>query len=139
MPLEPKTLIEKLASNPTKIFLIDGIGASLTASLLTVVVIPFNKEFGMPQGALYCLAIIACIFLIYSFCCAYIKSDNWPFLLRIISIANSVYCILTVTLLINFTNTVTLLGFAYFTGEIIIILSLVFMELRVAKKWRPRI
>lgn len=136
MPNELRTLIEKLTSNPRKVFLIDGIGALLTGTLLIVVIIPFNKEFGMPLSALYCLSAIAYVFSIYSFCCSYIKSDQWPSLLRAISVANCVYCILTVILLIIFTNTVTLLGFAYFTGEIIIIISLVSLEIRIVKKWK---
>lgn len=136
MPNEPRTLIEKITSNPKKIFLLDGIGALLTVFLLVAVVIPFNKDFGIPQSALYCLSVIACVFSIYSFCCAYIKSDQWPSLLRAISIANCVYCILTVILLINFTSTITLLGVAYFTGEIMIIMSLVSIELAVVKKWK---
>jgi hypothetical protein len=129
-----RTLIEKLISNPKKVFLTDGIGALLTGTLLIVVVIPFNKAFGMPQSALYCLAAIAYFFSIYSFYCWYIKSIQWPSLLIAISVANCVYCILTAILLINFTNTITLLGFAYFTGEIIIILSLVSLEIWTVKK-----
>jgi hypothetical protein len=135
MPNELR-LIEKLTSDPKKIFLLDGIGALLTGSLLIAVVIPLNKEFGMPQSALYWLSVIACIFSIYSFCCAYFKSEQRLSLLKVISVANCLYCILIVILLINFTSTVTLLGLAYFIGEIIIIISLVSIEIKMVRKWK---
>ena len=134
MPNKSGTLIGKLISNPKKVFLLDGIGALLTGILLIVVVIPLRKEFGMPQSVLYWLSAIAWVFSMYSICCAYIKTDQWQALLRAISIGNCFYCILIVILLINFINTVTLLGFAYFTGEIIIIISLVSIEIRTVKK-----
>lgn len=136
MPNDHRTLIEKLTSNPKKMFLLDGIGALLTGILLIAAVIPLHKEFGIPQRALYWLFAIACIFSMYSFCCAYFKSGQRPSLLKVISVANCFYCILIVTLLINFINTVTVLGFAYFSGEIIIIIVLVSIEIRIARKWK---
>ena len=136
MPDKTGTLIEKLMSNPKNVFLLDGIGALLTGILLIVVVIPLHEEFGIPQSALYWLSAIACIFSVYSICCAYIKSDQWQALLKAISVANCFYCVLVIIILINFSNTVTLLGFAYFIGEIIIIISIVSIEIRMIKKWK---
>ena len=121
-------------SDPKKLFLTDSAGAFITATLLVVVVIPFNEAFGMPRSPLYCLSAIAYIFSIYSFCCWYIKTDQWPLLLKALSVANCVYCVLTVILLIKNIETLTLIGLVYFAGEIIIIFSLVSLEIRIIKK-----
>jgi hypothetical protein len=131
---EVRRLIERLIADPKKLFLTDSAGAFLTGTLLVAVVVPFNKAFGMPVSTLYCLSAIAYVFSIYSFCCSYIKTDRWPLLLKALSIANGVYCILTLILLIYFRNTLTLLGFAYFTGEIVIITSVTAIEICTIKK-----
>ena len=126
--------IEKFISNPKKVFLADGIGALLTGTLLIAVVIPFSQAFGMPQSALYYLSALAFLFSIYSFSCWYFKTEHWPALLIVISVANCLYCILISILLVNFSNSLTPLGFAYFIGEIIIIISLVSLETWAVKK-----
>jgi hypothetical protein len=130
--------IEKFISNPKKLFLADGVGALLTGTLLIAVVIPFDQAFGMPKNALYYLSAIAYLFAIYSFCCWYFKTEHWPSLLTVISVANCLYCILISILLINFSNTLTPLGFAYFIGEIIIIIGLVSLEISAVKKANRR-
>jgi hypothetical protein len=135
MPTSSKAIIENLISNPKKVFLLDGAGALVTGLLLIVVVIPLHKKFGLPQNALYWLSAIAGLFSVYSIYCAYLKNDQWK-RLAAISIANCFYCILTALILLNFTKTVTPLGFAYFTTEIIIIIGLVLLEIRAVKKWK---
>lgn len=131
-----KTVIERCISTPGTVFLVDSIGAFLTGTVLILVVVPFSEAFGMPKIVLYCLSAVAYIFSIYSFCCSIIKSDQWPFLLKVISVANCVYCIATIVLMINFTDTITPLGFAYFTGEIIIVIGLVSLEILTIQKAR---
>jgi hypothetical protein len=138
MAIQHRTLIEKLISSPQKVFLIDCVGAMLTVSLLIVVIIPFNKEFGVPKSALYCLSAIACLFSFYSFCCSRIKSGRPSLLLSVVAVANCIYCILTIILLVSFAKTVTLLGFIYFTVEVFVIINLVAFEIRIIKKWNQK-
>jgi hypothetical protein len=114
-------------------FLIDAFGALLSGTLLLVVVSPLYKEFGMPKDALYGLSSIAFAFSLYSFCCAFIKSDRRPLLLRIIALANYIYCILIVLLLLKHQLTLTLLGLVYFAGEITVIMCLASFEMRIVK------
>jgi hypothetical protein len=118
--------------NPKKLFLIDSIGALLSAILLGLVLARFENIFGMPPKTLYALSFIACIFSIYSFLCFSGKIENWRPYLKIIAIANLLYCLLTIGLIIYFYQKLTVLGLIYFVLEIIIITILAMIELKTA-------
>jgi len=108
--------------------LLDGVGALITTSMLLVILDLLNNYFGMPVEALVWLIIIAGCFAAYSFSCyLFLKRDWWTFL-KIIAIANASYCAITSVILILFWNELTLLGMAYFIGEIILVLVLVRLE-----------
>jgi len=125
-------IIKQLSSNPQKLFLIDSIGALTTATLLFVVLRNFNEYFGMPEKILTYLSVIAVCFFIYSTACFFVIKANWTPLIKGISIANLLYCILTISLLVFYHQQLTTLGIAYFLGEIAIICGLVYIELNVA-------
>jgi hypothetical protein len=112
------------------LFLIDATGALATALLLSQVLARFESVFGMPGHVLLSLAAIALCFLIYSTTC-YFFVDKYPArFLKVIAAANALYCILTLGLMMMHTSTLTMLGYAYFIGEIMIILTLVRFEFR---------
>ena len=134
MVAELQKIKMKLRANPETIFLIDGFGALLTALLLLGLVIPFSTWFGMPNKALYWLFGVACVLSLFSFYCAHIKTDQWKSLLTPIVAANCAYCILTAALLISSRETVSLLGWIYFTGEVMIIVGLVCLEVAMIKQ-----
>lgn len=113
---------------PKKLFLIDGLGAFITAFLLGIVLRTFNSYFGMPSEILTRLSLVAIIFCMYSLLCFFLLKNNWKPFLKAIGIANVVYCVLTLTLVIHYYAVLTMLGLIYFTGEIITIAVLVFIE-----------
>jgi hypothetical protein len=125
-------IIKQLSSNPQKLFLIDSIGALTTASLLFVVLRNFNEYFGMPERILTYLSVIAVGFCIYSTTCFFIHKANWTPLIQGISIANLIYCVLTIGLVIFYAPQLTIIGVVYFIGEVVIICGLVYIELNVA-------
>ena len=125
-----KIIIDQFKLKPKILFLIDGLGALLTAFFLFVIFRTFNEYFGMPQTTLTYLSLIAVIFCLYSITCFFLLSDNWKPFLRVISIANLLYCILTLGLVIYNYQSVTLLGITYFLAEIIMICGVVFVELK---------
>lgn len=114
-----------------KLFLIDSLGATLTAFMLAFVLAKFNGAFGVAQGPLYLLAAFALCFAVYSFLCA---SLSWQklVLLRTIALANIVYCFTTAYLIFT-TPTLTLLGCLYFAAEIVVVLGLAIFELYFSK------
>jgi hypothetical protein len=123
-------LIDKLVSNSKRLFLIDGLGACLTAFFLVAILARFEDSFGMPRTVLYFLSLVACIYAIYSFCCHFFISSNWRPYLKAIAIANAIYCCLTFGLVIYFYPILTILGLLYFLLEIIVVSILVLIELK---------
>ena len=111
-----------------KLFLVDSIGALLSAILIGLVLARFEPIFGMPHTVLYVLAVIPCIFSIYSFLCFLSKKRNLQSLMKIIAIANLLYCCLTVGLMIYFYQQLTIFGLIYFVLEIIIVVLLAIIE-----------
>ena len=116
------------------LFLIDGIGALVSALALGVILPTFESAFGMPKRFLYLLSATAACFALYSLCChRYAKGERAP-LLRGIAIANTAYCLFTLGLLVIFREPLTGLGKLYFGGEIAVILCLVFVEARALRR-----
>jgi hypothetical protein len=116
------------AQKPKTIFLVDGLGALGTASLLLLVLIKFQKYFGMPSETLSLLSIIAFTFTAYSILCFLFLKKNWGMFLKAIMIANLFYCCLTTGLLIHYRSLLTNMGLTYFIAEIVVIGGLLFVE-----------
>lgn len=130
MPLSPR-IVSSLSIS--KLFLIDGIGALVSAFFLGIVLVKLETLIGMPVNTLYLLASLALLFAGYSLSCYFSKSSN-QLLLRIISVINCCYCILTLSLVIVHFQGLTLLGIAYFALEMLVIISLVRIEWRFSSK-----
>ncbi|MFY7912315.1 MAG: hypothetical protein ACOVO2_22300, partial [Emticicia sp.] len=105
-----------------------------TAFLVGIVLRMFEDAFGMPQKHLCVLSILACIFAVYSMNCYFFVGKNWRTYLKIIAVANLMYCFLTAVLVMLLYQQITILGIIYFIGEILIILGLVYVELSVSSK-----
>ena len=110
------------------IFLVDGIGAIVSAFSLGIILPVIQKWIGMPAETLYLLSLWALAYGLYSLSCFWLirpKALGW---LKAILTANLVYCIFTLGLVIQYLPKVTTLGLIYFLLEIMIILGLVFYE-----------
>lgn len=124
-------MLKTLTTKPKTIFLIDGLGAMLTAILLAFVLTNFEVYFGMPVNVLHCLAAVACVFMLYSLACYALLKSRWRSFLRIIMVANLLYCGLTIALVWYYYSRLTPLGIIYFLLECLVIISLVWLENRV--------
>ncbi|MCA6379369.1 MAG: hypothetical protein IM574_00810 [Cytophagales bacterium] len=118
---------------PNAIFLVDGLGAFATASILFPVQWQFQEYFGMPQEILSVLCMIAVAFAVYSFCCFLFLKKNWIVLLKVIMTANLLYCCLTIGLVIHYYSTLSIVGLTYFLAEIAVIVGLVYIEIQTLK------
>jgi len=127
-------ILDRITLNPKSLFLIDGLGALLTAFLTGVLLRMFEEAFGMPQKHLIILSILAGIFAIYSMSCYFFVGKKWRIFLRIIAIANLLYCFLTAGLVMYLYQQLTILGVIYFVAEILIVIALVYVELSVSFK-----
>ena len=86
----------------------------------------------MPTTALSNLSVIAICFCIYSTVCFITLKRRWAPFIRIIGIANLLYCALTIGLLIKYFLVLTIFGIIYFSVEIVIMSVLSYVELNVA-------
>lgn len=114
--------------SPKQVFLIDAIGALLSAISLGIVLPRFQALIGMPTEVLYVLALMACAFCFFSTFSFLFINHLWRTFLRIIAIVNLLYCLITLGLVLFFFSSLTLLGISYFVIEIIIIVLLVRLE-----------
>lgn len=114
---------------PKQLFLIDALGALVSAIMLGLVLTRFEATFGMPQEELRVLALLASIFFLYSFSCYLRTPANWRPFLRGIAIVNLLYCGLTIGLMVRLHDHITVLGYVYFVSEVMIIVVLARIEL----------
>jgi hypothetical protein len=119
---------------PKQLLLIDAWGAGITVLLLAVIVEPFQEYFGMPMVVLSLFSIIACIYTIYSLMSHYFGNQKHALLLKIIAFANAFYGCLIAFFVVRHFEKLTLPGMFYFSGEIVLILCLVTLELLTAFK-----
>ena len=117
-----------------RLFLMDGFGALTSAALLFFLVAAFESFFGMPKAVVHLLSFIAVLFSVCSFGCRLIGPQNWKAYLLLIAIANVAYCLLTSALVVYYFAQVTHWGLMYFVGEIAIISTVVYVELKAVLK-----
>lgn len=121
------------------LFLLDGLGAILSAFLLGIVLVKLESYFGIPKKALYILAALPCLFMIYDFFCYYKIERNLAKYLKGIAIVNLLYCCLSIGMAIYHQEVISSLGWIYLIVEIIVVMILAIIELKVANKFNLEI
>lgn len=121
----------RLAREPKKLFLVDGLGAMFTAFFLFIIMRNFNEYFGFPSKILTSLMIVAAVFCIYSVSCFLFLRERFKPYVLVISIANLLYSVFTTICLIVYYPILTTICIVYFLLEIAIICLLVYIELNV--------
>jgi Na+-driven multidrug efflux pump len=116
------------------LFLVDGLGALVSAAMLGVVLPAIQESIGLAVEVMYMLALIPLFFSIYSFSMYFSRPANWGRWLTTIAMANLLYCILTLIILVSFYSEIKLLGYLYFIGEIIVISGLIYLEIGAVKQ-----
>lgn len=132
-----QTLFNQLTTQPRLLFATDGIGALVSALLLWLLLGSMPQLFGMPVHIVQPLALPAAGFAVYSLTCSALNVKS-PKLLLLIALLNTMYCVATALLCLNYYNVLTALGLAYFTGEILIILTLVYIEVKAAQQLKEK-
>ena len=134
-----KKLIDHFTERQRTLFLIDSLGAMISAFLLFVIMRRFYEYIGIPKTALTYLSVIAICFCFYSTACFLFLKERWSPFIRLIGIANLLYCALTIGLLIKYYPLLTIIGTLYFLIEIVIICALSYIELNVAKQNKEKL
>jgi hypothetical protein len=119
---------------PKKLFIFDGVGALISAFMLGVLWIRFDHVVGIPTNTLYLLATFPVLFALFDLIAIRQIAARQILFLRIIALANLSYCLLSLGFAWHHHETLTTLGWIYIIAEVIIVASLAYIELRVAKK-----
>jgi len=125
--------VTKLSQKPRNLFLIDGVGAILSAFLLGVVLVYFKSYFGIPVNTLYVLAIIPCFFALYDLLCYFLLKKNHKPFIKLTAWLNIAYCGLSLRMAYEHIGQIEILGFIYIIIEVILVLAIAKIELDVAK------
>ena len=128
------TYLSMFSPPPRRLFLIDGMGALLSAISLGVVLPYWQPLFGMPVRVLLPLAAVALGFAFYSLGCYWRFPGRWRAWLRGIAMLNITYILATLFLTVLHWAELTLWGKLYFVGEAIVVLSLAAIEWRTAHR-----
>jgi len=137
MPMFTK-LISKFSTDLKLLFLIDALGALLTAISLGGILAQLESYFGMPQEVLYTLAIIATFYAIYSFSIWRLPQIKKVYL-QFIAFGNLAYLLLTFGLVVSHQYQLTPLGMMYFSFEMLIILMVIIVEFTVITQQKHRV
>lgn len=117
---------------PRKLFLVDGIGALISAFSLGVLLPYFQSHIGMPGHLLYGLAVLSTLFSLYSISSYLNFGLRWRAFMKGIAIINLSYCVLSFCLVYYFFEALSIYGLAYFIGEKLIVAVLVVIEWKTA-------
>jgi hypothetical protein len=127
-------LLNKLYNNPKVLFLIDGIGAMLSAISLGIVLPKFQDLLGIPVQILYFLATFPILFLTYDFYNFFNQNVNISKELKGIALLNLLYSVLSIGLAIYHLEVFKKLGWTYIILEVFILFFLSYLQLHTAKK-----
>ncbi|WP_420577244.1 hypothetical protein [Ekhidna sp.] len=116
-----------------KIFLVDAIGAMISALLIGLVIAPYEDFFGVPTPIAYLLCLIAILLSAFSLLSYLFAQNSWKKNLRIIAILNLGYCAFTASVLTLNSEGITFWGWSYFILEMLIIFALSRVEMGIAK------
>ena len=116
-----------------KIFLIDSLGAIISAIVLLIIP-KFERQFGISYDLALILVPLPLMFSVFSFLSYKLDNEKWKTLLKIIATANLLYCCLTLYITLTNLSTLENLGITYFVVEIFIIILLAIFELKIAYK-----
>lgn len=129
--MEPSSLVRP---GVERVFLIDGLGGVLTATMLGLVLPAFHEHIGLPVDTLRLLGLAGLGYAAYSLSCfRFLRGNHAPYL-RFVVLANLLYCIVTAAILTAHRQDLTTLGLAYFVAEILVILAVVGLEIRVLRR-----
>jgi hypothetical protein len=131
------TLITSLRADPRRVFVLDGVGALVSAVILGLVLPPFDEALGTTRSALHALAALPVAFALYDLVCWAARVRWWRAAVRGIATANLLYPVFSAVTLWNDQVPLTGLGIAYFTAESATLWAIAALEYRVAAAEAP--
>lgn len=125
-------LIQYFQQQPKKIFLFDGLGAMLSTALLYFLLMPNAAWIGLSVTQINALVIGALCLVGYDLIARIVYTPERGWLIKVLALLNTLYCITTLSVLILHYTSITILGWAYFLGEMAIVGVLVYLEWKIS-------
>lgn len=125
-------IINHLKSKPKQLFLVDALGALISAVLLGFVLVQYQPLFGIPADILYTLAAIPCLFAIYDLICYFSLKSNFGIYLASIAGLNIAYCVFSIGVALLYINQIHTLGWIYLVLEVILVCLIAKIEWKIA-------
>lgn len=119
--------------NEKNIFLLDGIGAILSACFTGLILIRYSLFLGINVSTLQNLALLPTVYAFYSLSCYFFASKTKPWMLLTIIGANLFYCLISLSLIL-FRERITWRGQLLLAAEIIVVLLVVLLEFNIYRK-----
>lgn len=121
--------------NEKNIFLLDGIGAIISACFTGLILIRYSLFLGISVSILQSLAMLPVVYAIYSLSCYFFISKTKPWMLFTIIGANLFYCLISLSLIL-FRERITWRGKLVLAAEIVVVLCIVFVEFKIFQKFK---
>jgi hypothetical protein len=117
---------------PSTFLIIDAIGALTSFVLLAFVLPNFISVLGIPKQVLWTLSIPPIFFFVYDIWSLIRFKEKLGIALGTIALLNSLYCITSLVFALVHLEELTIFGWIYIIGEILLILFLVHLEWKTA-------
>ena len=119
---------------PRKLLIVDGLGATLSGALLLGILRPYHEWIGLPAESIELLGQIALTLAFYSFSVFFFFKKSGSVFFGLLYIFNLCYVLYTISLIFQHYRNLTRYGWAYFSGELMVILFLAYLEWSMASK-----
>lgn len=127
-----KEFFKWISEEPKYLFLVDGVGAVISALLYFILLGNLVNVFGIPRNISYNLGFLAVVYAITSLTCFATQPKHWRIFLKIIAFANLLHCFITIALIYFLNGQITTLGILYIAIEVLIVVPLAIFELKTA-------
>jgi hypothetical protein len=121
-------------NHPNRLFLLDGIGAILSAILLFILHFFFQVTTGLPQLIVYSLIAAAIFLAAYSLSCSWLLRRCHARYLRVIALLNGTYLLTVWILLVLYCSRLHPILIICFILESVVLGFLIYLELKVTNQ-----
>lgn len=115
-------------------FIIDAIGAALSAIMLGLMLPYYQRFLAIPNGILEILVLPPVLFLLFDLVVLFLKPNQLKPYLFVVALFNAAYVLLSLILLGLHAADIQLFAFLYFAGELLIVGWMAYQEMTCAKR-----
>ena len=134
LPLFIQKAVHFFTDHPSRLFLLDGIGATLSAALLLLLHFVFQVTNGLPPLIVYALVAAALFLSAYSLTCSWLLRRCHARYLRVIALLNGTYLLTVWILLVLYCSRLHPILIICFILESVVLGFLIYLELKVTNQ-----